>query len=86
MSNPADPSQFDGVQTLKYAFSDTASVMKVMNGFLLAKNGRSIAIAYPSSTTETYTYKESDASTLMVITVVYTDSTKANMSTVTRTT
>lgn len=82
---PVQSSQFDADQAIKFSYNDNANVLQVMNGFLLAKNGRSIAVAYPNGTTETYTYKESDATTIMVITVVYTDSTKANISTVTRT-
>lgn len=53
-------------------------------GKLVPERYDSIAAAYPNSTTETYTYKLS-TDTVAVITVVYTDSTKANISTVTRT-
>jgi hypothetical protein len=45
-----------------------------------------IGVAYPSGATETYTYKTGGASgtTVATITVVYTDSTKADLSSVTR--
>lgn len=47
-----------------------------------------IGVAYPSATQETYTFKSGGAggSTVRVITVDYTDSTKASLSAVTRTT
>lgn len=43
-----------------------------------------IAVAYPNSTTETYTYKSggSGGTTLATITIVYSDSTKANITSV----
>ena len=66
------------------AFNRDAQVLGVMSGFLPMKVNRQIAVAYPNSTTETYTYKEG-STTLFVLTVVYTDSTKASISTVTRT-
>lgn len=46
-----------------------------------------IAVAYPTTTTETYTYKTggSGGTTVATITVTYTDSTKANISSVART-
>lgn len=46
-----------------------------------------ISVAYPTSTTEVYTYKTggSSGTTVATITVTYTDSTKANISTVART-
>jgi len=45
-----------------------------------------VGVAYPNSTTETYTYKTggSGGTTVATVTVVYTDATKANISTVTR--
>ena len=45
-----------------------------------------IEAGYPNSTTETYTYKTggSGGTTVGTITVVYTDSTKANISSVTK--
>lgn len=79
-------SQFDSNQVIRNAYDDNSNVLKVMNGFLLAKNGRSIVVDYPTSSTETYTYTESDATVIMVVTVTYTDSTKANISIVARTT
>lgn len=45
-----------------------------------------VGVAYPNSTTETYTYKTggSGGTTVATVTVVYTDATKANISTITR--
>ena len=46
-----------------------------------------IGVAYPNGTTETYTFKTggSGGTTVATVTVVYTDSTKANLSSVTKT-
>ena len=46
-----------------------------------------VSVAYPDSVTETYTFKTggSGGSTVAVVTVVYTSSTKADLSTVTKT-
>jgi len=45
-----------------------------------------VEVTYPNTTTETYTFKTGGASgtTTGVLNVVYTDSSKANLSTVTR--
>lgn len=45
-----------------------------------------VSVAYPNSTTETYTFKTggSGGTTVRTVTVVYTDATKDNLSTVTR--
>jgi len=42
-----------------------------------------VEVSYPNTTTETYTFKSSGTTT-GVLNVVYTDSSKANLSTVTR--
>jgi hypothetical protein len=46
-----------------------------------------ISVAYPIDTTEVYTFKTggSGGTTVATVTVVYTDSSKANLSTVTQT-
>jgi hypothetical protein len=45
-----------------------------------------LSVAYPDATTETYTFKTGGASgtTSAIVTVVYTDSTKENLSSVTK--
>lgn len=55
-----------------------------LGNFVDAAVGNKITFAYPSATTETYTYKNG-ATTYKVILVTYTDSTKANISEVERT-
>lgn len=55
-----------------------------IGGFIDAAVGNKIIVAYPSATTETYTYKNG-ATTYKVLLVTYTDSTKANVSEVERT-
>lgn len=57
----------------------------VMAGFLADKLGRKIEVAYPSGSTETYTYKDG-TTTLFVVTVTYTDATKTVLTSVERTT
>lgn len=46
-----------------------------------------VSVAYPIATTETYTFKTggSGGNTVATVTIVYTDATKENLSTVTRT-
>jgi len=46
-----------------------------------------VSVAYPSGDTETYTFKlgGSGGTTVATVTVVYTDATKADLSTVTKT-
>lgn len=57
---------------------------KIAGNFIPGFTYDYVAVAYPSSTTETYTYKSGGASgtTLATITVTYTDSTKENVSSV----
>lgn len=74
----------DGIVALARAIDNQTGVLGVMGGFLTGKAGRKIDVAYPSGTTETYTYKDG-STTLYVITVTYTDSSKANISSVERT-
>ncbi len=56
-----------------------------VNGFINEAVGNKIEAAYPSATTETYTFKNG-ATTYKVLLVTYTDSTKNNLSSVERTT
>lgn len=55
-------------------------------GKLVPRNFDYIAVAYPTATTETYTYKNggSGGTTVATITITYTDSTKENLSIVER--
>lgn len=56
-------------------------------GVLVSESFDYISAAYPNATTETYTFKSggSGGTTVATVTVVYTDSTKASLSTVTKT-
>lgn len=58
-----------------------------LNGWLFANRqiGQSIKITYPDDVTEVVTYLSSSAKTVMQLTIVYTDNTKANVDTATRT-
>lgn len=64
--------------------SGQTSVSVEIAEYLAGVVGNKIEVAYPSATTETYTYTDG-VTTLKVITVTYTDSTKANLSSVERT-
>lgn len=55
-----------------------------MSGAIVAVNYDQILATYPDSVTEVYTYKLT-GSTVATVTVVYTDSTKANLASVTKT-
>lgn len=81
--NPPDKSKLDATETQKFAFNDLTGAVKTIPGFLVANVGRTINAAYPTSTTETYTYLD-NGTTLFVLTVTYTDSTKALIQSVTR--
>lgn len=56
------------------------------NGSFITQNYDYVSVAYPDGTTETYTFKRNGASgtTVATVTVVYTDSTKENISSVTK--
>lgn len=63
----------------------TEETLESVAGFNIPKYDY-IAVAYPLATTETYTFKTggSGGTTVATLTVVYTDSTKANLSSVTK--
>jgi len=79
------------------SFTDTTTVAvnatthelltnSTVNGMLIRVNYDYVGIAYPDGTTEVYTFKTggSSGTTVATITLVYTDVTKANLSTVTK--
>lgn len=73
-----------------YAWDDATSQwvrVSYSQGNLVTETFDYIAASYPAADTETYTYKTggSGGTTVATITVVYTDSTKENISTITRT-
>lgn len=60
-------------------------IMKNTSGFISDAVNNEVEITYPTSTTEVYTYKNG-GTTYYAITITYVDSTKANISSVKRTT
>ena len=58
--------------------------IKTSNNFLREKLGNNIQVAYPTSTTETYTFRQ-NTTTIYVLTITYTDATKENILSVERT-
>jgi hypothetical protein len=75
-------SSADQAQTLKGAFNDHDFTLSV-SSFLSAKVGRQVALSVASNV-ETYTFSES-GTTLYVLTLTYTDSTRTTLSTAART-
>ena len=67
------------------SFVEEFEVNGVVNGFIFGRVLRNIAVTYPAADTEVYTFKQ-DATTLAVLTVVYTTSAKEFILSVTRTT
>ena len=63
---------------------NTAVRTLLTGGFIDAAVGNKITVAYPTATTETYTFKNG-ATTYRTLLVTYTDSTKENISEVERT-
>lgn len=88
----AESSDNDGV-TVPLQADPTTKRLKVEStisgglGQLVTEDYDYIAVAYPSTTSETYTYKTGGVggTTVATITVVYTDTTKENISSVART-
>ena len=77
----------DANQTLKGAYvdADSAFQMKQVNS-LINFSYNYVSVAYPGADTEVYTFKTggSGGTTVGTITVVYTDSSKESLSSVTR--
>lgn len=83
MSNTKPLSEYDQTQILQKVYNPADATLAI-GSFVAAELNNNLQVAYPSSTTETYSFYE--ASTLLyTLTVVYTDSTKSNLSSVTRT-
>lgn len=79
-----------GIEALKKSAElvDSSSLadtyFKVWDNWIFQKVGRNIQVAYPSATTETYTFRQ-DSTTLYVLTITYTSSAKTDLSSVERT-
>ena len=84
-------SEHDQTQILQKVYNQTEGVLAT-GTFLTATVGNNIQVAYPDSVTETYSFFEGTTlsvtgpTLLYVLTVVYTDSSKANLASVTRST
>jgi hypothetical protein len=87
MSIP-NPSKLDVNQVLPAAFEDASGALrtKSVSGALITEAFDYISAAYPTSTTEVYTYKSGGAggTTVGTVTVTYVDATKAQVSSVAR--
>ena len=74
-------------QVLQNSHDETNQALRSINlNSLVTDPWDYLSAAYPNGTTEVYTYKSGGVSgtTVATITVTYTDSTKANVSTVSR--
>lgn len=73
--------------TVRQVGSEGALVVSSGGGTLVSEDYDYIAATYPDGSTEVFTYKSggSGGSTVAVITIVYTDTTKKTISTITRT-
>ncbi len=79
-------SKLDQTQILQNAFTPVDGTLAV-GGFLSNRQYNKVEVAYPSSTTETYSFYEGSTPVLLyVFTLVYTDSSKTNLSSAERTT
>ena len=68
------------------AYDESAQAIKVIPSSFIDVAYDYVSAAYPQSDTEVYTYKTggSGGTTVATVTVVYTDSTKENLSSVTK--
>jgi hypothetical protein len=83
-------SDHDATQILQKVYNPAEGTLAV-GSFVNKTLGNNIQVAYPNATTETYSFYEGTTpnfvgpTLLFTLTVVYTDSTKANLLSVTRT-
>lgn len=86
--NQLGVSSADGITQLEPQVEATDKGWLVnLKNTLVTKNYDYVSVSYDSATQETYTFKSggSGGTTVATIVIVYTDSTKANISTVTKT-
>lgn len=77
----------DANQALQYSYDSDAQGLRITGaGTLVTEAFDYISATYPIATTEVYVYKTggSSGTTVATVTVVYTDSSKTNISTVTK--
>lgn len=77
----------DGITPVVLEVDPISHALVTLNGGILIKSYDYIGVTYPDGVTEVYVYKigGSSGTTVATVTMVYTDSTKASISTVTRT-
>lgn len=90
MAGPNSPySGLDAETALRQSFSAPNDALRTTaaGGTLVSEHFDYVAATYPDAITEVYTYKNGGASGTLVatVTIVYTNSSKANIATVTRT-
>lgn len=90
MSKNSPISMLDPAQTLKRIYveaDDAFRVKSIAGGGLITEVWDYLVVTYPTATTELYTFKTggSGGTTVNAVTITYTDSTKASISTVVKT-
>lgn len=84
MSNTTKPrSEYDMTQIIQKVYNPAEGTLAT-GTFLSGQLGNNIQVAYPSSSTETYSFYEG-VTLLYTLTVTYTDASKASLSSVERT-
>lgn len=81
-------SNVDNASLVEIAANPTSrALITEVNNALITKNFDYVSVSYDSATQETYTFKTggSGGTTVATVVVVYTDATKADLSTVTKT-
>lgn len=77
-------SEYDQTQIIQKVYNPADGTLAT-GTFLSAELNNNVQVAYPTSSSETYSFYE-NTDLMYVLTVVYTDSTKASLLSVTRTT
>ncbi|HNQ21212.1 MAG TPA: hypothetical protein PKI46_09145 [Bacteroidales bacterium] len=75
----------DQTQIIQSVYDETNETLKTSNGLALPLYDY-VSVAYPDTETEIYTYKTggSGGTTVATVTIVYTDATKENLDSVTK--
>lgn len=79
-------SSTDGTTPVVVEADPVTHALVTVNGGILVRSYDYIGVTYPDGMTEVYVYKTggSGGTTVATVTIVYTDTTKANISSVTR--
>lgn len=82
MSTSKNMSLLDAPQIIKYVYDEPDNAIRIITG-AIPPGWDTVNVTYPINTTEVYTFLANSAQ-IAQITIVYTDSTKANLLSVVR--